>query len=44
MSGDATVQALLSTLMSKADDAQKGKLRQLMEQAKQLGASDDKVS
>ncbi len=41
---DATVSHLLANLMSKADDSQKSKLRALMEQAKKLGATDDKVS
>ena len=42
--GTATVQSLLSSMLPKADDAQKNKLAALLEQAKQLGAADDKVS
>jgi hypothetical protein len=48
--GTATVKAadtlaiLLSNLMVKADDTTKGKLKTLLDQAKQLGVHDDKVS
>ena len=42
--GDATVSHLLASLMAKADDPTKSKLKALLEQAKQLGATDDKVS
>ncbi len=41
---NATVSHLLASLMTKADDAQKNKLKALLEQARQLGATDDKVS
>jgi uncharacterized membrane protein YqiK len=41
---DATLAAVLGNLMIKADDATRGKLKALLEQARQLGVHDDKVS
>jgi uncharacterized membrane protein YqiK len=43
-SPEATLAAVLGNLMVKADDATRGKLKALLEQARQLGVHDDKVS
>ena len=43
-SPEATLAAVLSGLMSKADDTTRGKLKALLDQARQLGVHDDKVS
>ena len=43
-SPEATLAAVLGNLMIKADDTTRGKLKQLLEQARQLGVHDDKVS
>lgn len=43
-SPQATLAAVLGNLMVKADDATRGKLKALLEQARQLGVDDDKVS
>ena len=42
--GAETLSALLGNLMIKADDSTKNKLKALLDQARQLGVSDDKVS
>ena len=42
--GAETLSALLGNLMIKADDSTKNKLKALLEQARQLGVSDDKAS
>ena len=42
--GADTLALVLSNLMVKADDSTKTKLKALLEQAKQLGVHDDKVS
>ncbi len=42
--GHETLALLLGNLMNKADDSTKTKLKTLLEQAKQLGVHDDKVS
>ncbi len=41
---NATLSSLLGNLMMKADDSTKTKLKTLLEQARQLGVHDDKVS
>ncbi|MDQ3296591.1 MAG: hypothetical protein M3619_08410 [Myxococcota bacterium] len=41
---NATLSSLLGNLMMKADDSTKSKLKTLLEQARQLGVHDDKVS
>jgi uncharacterized membrane protein YqiK len=41
---EATLAAVVGRLMAKADDATKQKLAALLEQARKLGAADDKVS
>ena len=43
-SPEATLAAVLGNLMIKADDSTRGKLKALLEQARQLGVQDDKVS
>ena len=43
-SPEATLAAVLGNLMIKADDSTRGKLKTLLEQARQLGVQDDKVS
>jgi hypothetical protein len=41
---DLTVSNVLGSMMVKADDSTKGKLKALLEQARKLGVDDDKVS
>ncbi|HEX7843593.1 MAG TPA: hypothetical protein VF469_39240, partial [Kofleriaceae bacterium] len=43
-SPEATLAAVLGNLMIKADDTTRGKLKELLEQARKLGVQDDKVS
>lgn len=43
-SPEATLAAVLGNLMIKADDTTRGKLKELLEQARKLGVHDDKVS
>ena len=43
-SPEATLAAVLGNLMLKADDSTKTKLKALLDQARQLGVHDDKVS
>ena len=43
-SPEATLAAVLGNLMIKADDTTRGKLKELLEQARRLGVHDDKVS
>jgi uncharacterized membrane protein YqiK len=43
-SPEATLAGVLGTLMIKADDTTRGKLKELLEQARRLGVQDDKVS
>jgi uncharacterized membrane protein YqiK len=43
-SPEATLAAVLGNLMIKADDTTRGKLKALLDQARQLGVHDDKVS
>jgi uncharacterized membrane protein YqiK len=43
-SPEATLAGLLGNLMIKADDTTRGKLKELLEQARRLGVQDDKVS
>jgi hypothetical protein len=43
-SPEATLAAVLGNLMIKADDTTRGKLKALLEQARQLGVHNDKVS
>ena len=43
-SPEATLSAVLGNLMIKADDSTKTKLKALLDQARQLGVQDDKVS
>src|SRR5215813_1037498 len=43
-SPEATLAAVLGNLMIKADDTTRGKLKELLEQARRLGVQDDKVS
>ena len=42
--GDSTISKVLGNLMLKADDSTKSKLKELLDQARKLGVSDDKVS
>ncbi|MEJ7598349.1 MAG: hypothetical protein WKG01_10600 [Kofleriaceae bacterium] len=42
--GDTTISKVLGNLMLKADDSTKSKLADLLDQARKLGVSDDKVS
>ncbi|HEX3761583.1 MAG TPA: hypothetical protein VHW23_22955 [Kofleriaceae bacterium] len=43
-SPEATLAGILGNLMIKADDTTRGKLKELLEQARRLGVHDDKVS
>jgi hypothetical protein len=43
-SPEATLAAVLGNLMIKADDTTRGKLKELLDQARKLGVQDDKVS
>jgi uncharacterized membrane protein YqiK len=43
-SPEATLAGVLGSLMGKADDTTRGKLKELLEQARRLGVQDDKVS
>lgn len=43
-SPEATLAGVLGNLMIKADDTTRGKLKELLEQARRLGVQDDKVS
>jgi hypothetical protein len=43
-SPEATLAGVLGNLMIKADDSTRGKLKELLEQARRLGVQDDKVS